>query len=128
MEEEAEEAGPERQRLGRGAAGGLERQRPLEKGAGDAAGGPERQRLGRGAAGVEEGAEEAGPERQQVCRRGQQLGRGAAAMEERDEEAGPERQQMGRRGSSLAGEQQPWRKGMRKQGRRGSRWAGEAAA
>ena len=49
-------------------------------------------------------------------------------MEEEDEAAGPERQQQGRRGSSLAGEQRPWRKRMRKQGRRGSRWAGEAAA
>ena len=46
-------------------------------------------------------------------------------MEEEDEEAGPERQQVGRRGSSLAGEQRPWRKGMRKQGRRGSGRAGE---
>ena len=35
-------------------------------------------------------------------------------MEERDEEAGPERQQMGRRGSGLAGEQRPRRKGMRR--------------
>ena len=35
-------------------------------------------------------------------------------MEEEDEAAGPERQQMGRRSSGLAGEQQPWRKGMRK--------------
>ena len=49
-------------------------------------------------------------------------------MEEGDEEAGPERQQVGRRGSSLAREQRPRRKGMRKQGRRGSKWAGEAAA
>ena len=49
-------------------------------------------------------------------------------MKERDEEAGPERQQVGRRGSGLTGEQRAWRKGMRKQGRRGSRWAGEAAA
>ena len=68
MEEEDEEAGPERQRLGRGAAAGLGSQRPLEEeleaGAGDAAGGPERQRLGRGAAAVEEGDEEAGRERQ----------------------------------------------------------------
>ena len=46
MEEEAEEAGPERQRLGRGAVGG-----------------PKRQQVGRGAAAVEEGDEEAGPER-----------------------------------------------------------------
>ena len=92
-EEGDEEAGPERQRLGRGAVGELERQRPQRKGlrkqgrrgsnrAGEAAIGPERQRLGRG----------------------------AAAMEEEDEEAGPERQQMGRRGSGLAGEQQVgWR-------------------
>ena len=49
-------------------------------------------------------------------------------MEEEDEKAGPERQQVGRRSSGLAGEQRPWRKRMRKQGRRGSRWAGEAAA
>ena len=40
MEEGAEDAGPERQRLGRGAAAGLGSQRPLKKGAGDAAGGP----------------------------------------------------------------------------------------
>ena len=46
-------------------------------------------------------------------------------MEEGDEEARPERQQQGRRGSGLAGEQRPWRKGMRRQGRRGSSWAGE---
>ena len=49
-------------------------------------------------------------------------------MEEGAEEAGPERQQVGRRGSSLAREQRPWGKGMKKQGWRGSRWAGEAAA
>ena len=49
-------------------------------------------------------------------------------MEEGDEEARPERQQQGRRGSGLAGEQRPWRKRMRKQGRRGSSRAGEATA
>ena len=49
-------------------------------------------------------------------------------MEEGDEEAGPERQQVRRRGSGLAGEQRSWRKGMKKQGRRGSRSAGEATA
>ena len=46
-------------------------------------------------------------------------------MEEGDEEARPERQQMGRRGSSLIREQRPWRKGLKMQGRRGSGWAGE---
>ena len=35
-------------------------------------------------------------------------------MEEEDEEAGPERQQVGRRGSGLAEEQRLWTKGMRK--------------
>ena len=49
-------------------------------------------------------------------------------MEEGDEEAGPERQWVGRRGSGLAGEQRPWRKRMRQQGRRGSDRAGEVAA
>ena len=55
VEEEDEEAGPERQQVGRGAAAGLVSQRPLEEGleagasgargrgrAGEAAGGPER--------------------------------------------------------------------------------------
>ena len=41
MEEEDEEAGPERQQVGRGAVGGPERQRPLEEGL---EAGPERQR------------------------------------------------------------------------------------
>ena len=52
------------------------------------------------------------------------MGRGVAAAEVGAEEAGPERQRLGRGGSGLAGEQRPWRKRMRKQGRRGSRWAG----
>ena len=34
MEEEAEEAGPERQQVGRGAVGGLERQRLGQRGSG----------------------------------------------------------------------------------------------
>ena len=45
-----------------------ERGRRCSGWAGEAAGGPERQRLGWGAAAVEEGDEEAGPERQQVGR------------------------------------------------------------
>ena len=45
MEEGANEAGPERQQVGRGAVGGSERQR-----------------LGRGAAAVEVGTKKAGPE------------------------------------------------------------------
>ena len=49
-------------------------------------------------------------------------------MEEGDEEAGPERQQVGRGAVGGPERQRPRRKGMRKQGRRGSRWAGEAAA
>ena len=49
-------------------------------------------------------------------------------MEEGAKEAGPKRQQVGRRGSSMAGEQRPWRKGLRRQGRRGSDRAGEVAA
>ena len=44
MEEGAEDAGPERQRLGRGAAAGLGSQRPLKKGV---EAGPERQQMGR---------------------------------------------------------------------------------
>ena len=68
---------------------------------------------------MEVGAEEAGPERQQVGRRGSSL-----AREQRPRRKRLRRQ--GRRGNGWAGEQQPWRKGMRKQGRRGSGRAGEA--
>ena len=64
---------------------------------------------------------EAGAERQQ-------LGWGAAAMEEGDKKAGLKRQQVGRGAAGGPERQRPRRKGMRKQGRRGSRWAGEAAA
>ena len=49
-------------------------------------------------------------------------------MEEGAEEAGPERQQVGRGVVGGPERQRPQRKGMRKQGRRGSRWAGEATA
>ena len=90
----------------------------------EAVNGPGRQRLDRGAAAAEEGAEEAGPEMQQ-------MGREPAASEERVEgragEAanGLERQQLGWGGSGL------WRKGWRqgwRQGRRDSGRAGEATA
>ena len=49
-------------------------------------------------------------------------------MEEGDEEAGPERQQVGRGAVGGLERQRPQRKGMRKQGRRGSDRAGEVAA
>ena len=49
-------------------------------------------------------------------------------MEERAEEAGPERQRLGWGAAAMEEEDETWRKRMRKQGRRGSRWAGEAAA
>ena len=51
MEEGDEEAGPERQRLGRGAAAGLGSQRPLEIGAGEAAASGKRGRRGSDGAG-----------------------------------------------------------------------------
>ena len=58
--------------------------------------GPERQQLGRGAAAIEEGDEEVGLERQQVGRR-------AVGGPERQQllEAGPERHQLGQRGSGF---------------------------
>ena len=46
-------------------------------------------------------------------------------MEEEDEEAGPERQQVGRGAVGELERQRLWRKELRRQGRRGSRWAGE---
>ena len=49
-------------------------------------------------------------------------------MKEGAEEAGPERQQVGRGAVGGPERQRPWRKGMRRQGRRGSNRAGEVAA
>ena len=70
---------------------------------------------------MEEGDEEAGPERQQV-------GRGAAGVEEEDEEAGLERQRVGRGAVGGPERQRPWRKRIRKQGRRGSSLTREVVA